>query len=124
MKKQKTARTVSLVLGLFLIAYALNQFLHFLPTGYGDMPEFARVYLDAVVTFLPALYIFEIIIGLMLLFHKWVPFIAVVLTPLSVNFLVFNFTNGDWNIISASFVAIMNLVLLFLYWEKYRPLFS
>lgn len=124
MKNKKTARIVSLVLGIFLIVYAVNEFLHFLPVGYGDMPDFARAYLDAVVTFLPALYIFEILIGLMLVFHKWVPFIAVVLAPLSVNFMIFNFTNGDWNIISASFVAIMNLVLLFLYWEKYRPLFS
>ena len=124
MKNKKTARIASLILGIFLIVYAVNQFLHFLPVGYGDMPDFARAYLDAVVMFLPALYIFEILIGLMLVFHKWVPFIAVVLAPLSVNFMIFNFTNGDWNIISASFVAILNLVLLFLYWDKYRPLFS
>lgn len=123
MKTTKLTLVVRIILGLFLIIYALNQFFQFLPTGYGKMPDFTREYLDAVVPFLPALYIFEIFIGIFLLLNIWTPFIAIVLAPLSVNFLIFNLANGDWNIISAAFVAISNLVLLIHYWPKYKPLF-
>jgi hypothetical protein len=47
-----------------------------------------------------------------------------VLAPLSVNFLIFNFANGGWNIISAAFVALLNLVLIYQCRERYKPLFS
>lgn len=123
MKPSRISLMLRIALGAFLILYALNQFLHFLPTGYGQMPDFTRDYLDAVAVFLPALYIFEILIGLFLLLNIWTPLIAIVLTPLSISFLIFNFANGDWNLISAAFVAILNLGLLILYWPKYKPLF-
>ena len=123
MKTSRINFVLRILLGAFLILYALNQFLHFLPTGYGQMPDFTRDYLDAVAAFLPALYIFEILIGLFLLLNVWTPMIAIVLTPLSISFLIFNFANGDWNLISAGFVAILNLGLLLVYWPKYKPLF-
>ncbi len=123
MEKSKLTRGVSIILGIFLIVYAANQFLHFFPTSYGRMPDFTRDYLDAILPFLPALYIFEIIVGIFLIFNIWIPFIAIVLAPLSINFLIFNFANGDWNMLSAAFVAVLNLVLIYQYWPKYKPLF-
>ena len=112
-------------LGLFLIVYALNQFLHFLPSGYTEMPEEARDFLDAVVMYLPLLYMLEIITGLFLIFDKWSAFILVVLFPLSVSFLIFTFANQDlsetW---PALLVAGLNITLLTLGREKYKPLFD
>ena len=122
--KNKIYRTISIVLGLFLIVYAANHFLHFFSTSYGKMPEFSQDYLDAVAPFLPALYILEIIIGIMLIINKWVPFISVVLVPLSLSFLIFNFTNGGWNILSAAFVSLANLLILLHHREKFKPLFT
>lgn len=124
MKNSKTTRILSIVLGTFLIIYAANQFLHFLPSGYGKMPEFTREYLDAVLPFLPALYIFEIILGIAFITNKWVPFLVIILAPLSVNFLIFNFANGGWNILTAAFVAVMNLALIYQYRDRYKPLFK
>jgi hypothetical protein len=124
MKNSKTTRITSIVLGAFLVLYAANQFLHFLPSGYGKMPDFTRDYLDAVLPFLPALYIFEILLGLAFITNKWVPFLVIVLAPLSVNFLIFNLANGDWNILSAAFVALLNLVLIYQYRDRYKPLFK
>ena len=124
MNNSKTTRIISIVLGTFLIIYAANQFLHFLPSGYGKMPDFTRDYLDAVLPFLPALYIFEIILGIAFITNKWIPFLVIVLAPLSVNFLIFNLANGGWNIISAAFVAILNILLIYQYRERYWPLFS
>ncbi len=124
METSKFTRIISIILGAFLIIYAVNQFLHFFPTSYGEMPDFARQYLDAIASFLPALYIFEILVGIFLVFNIWIPFISIVLAPLSINFLIFNFANGGWNIVTAAFVAVLNLILIYQYWGKYKPLFK
>ena len=109
-----TSKWMRIVLGLFLIVYALNQFLHFLPTSYGQMPEKAMNFIDAVVMYLPLLYVFEIIIGLLLVFNIWSGLIYIVLFPLSVSFMFFMFTNGDLNETwPALFVAGLNVALYF-----------
>jgi putative oxidoreductase len=114
-----------IILGIFLIIYALNQFLHFLPTSYGQMPEDSKYFIDAIAIYLPYLYIFEIVIGLFLVINKWTPFIVIVLFPLSVAFLIFIMTNNDiskfW---PAIVVAILNIILLMNNSKKYKPLFS
>lgn len=119
------SKWLRIFLGLFLIVYALNQFLHFLPTGYTEMPEDARNFLDAVVMYLPLLYVFEIITGLFLIFNKWSAFILIVIFPLSVSFLFFMFANQDlsetW---PALIVATVNIILLFNERETYKPLFK
>lgn len=126
MKKNETLINVlRIVLGLFLIVYALNQFLHFFPTSYGNMPEDARDFIDAVVIYLPFLYVFEILIGLLLIFNKWTAFILILLFPLSVSFLIFHFSNKDMmEMWPALVVALLNVILLLNEKEKYIPLFS
>ena len=123
--KSNIYKWARIVLGLFLMIYALNQFLHFLPTSYGQMPEDSRYFIDAIAMYLPYLYIFEIIIGLLLVINKWTPFIAIVLFPLTVSFLIFNMTNNDiskfW---PAVVVAFLNIILLINNSKKYKPLFS
>lgn len=112
-------------LGSLLVIYALNQFFHFFPVGYGQMPEAAREFIDSVVTYLPLLYFFEIIVGLLLIFNKWTAFILIVLFPLSVAFMIFNFANQDlaemW---PAIIVTVLNVLLMIESKEKYLPLFS
>lgn len=123
--KTTLSKWLRIFLGLFLIVYALNQFLHFLPSGYTEMPEEARDFLDAVVMYLPLLYMLEIITGLFLIFDKWSAFILVVLFPLSVSFLIFTFANQDlsetW---PALIVGALNIALLIDSREKYKPLFQ
>lgn len=121
----KTFSYLRIVLGLFLIVYALNQFFHFIPFTYGEMPENTRDFIDAVAVYLPYLYIFEILIGLFLIINKWAPFIIIVLFPLSVSFLIFNLSDNDLSKIwTALIVAILNITLLLAYKEKYKTLFS
>ena len=123
--KTGISKWIRTFLGLFLIIYALNQFLHFYPSGYGKMPEDARKFLDAVVMYLPFLYLFEMAIGALLILNKWTAFILIALFPLSVSFLIFMYTNQD---ISESWpalvVGILNAFLLFDNWERYKPLFE
>jgi len=122
MKTSKVNRVITIILGTFLVLYAVNQFIHIVPTGYGQMKDFTREFLDAVLPFLPALYLFEIVLGIILIVNKWVPFILILLAPLSVNFLIFNFFNGGWNLIPALFVSLLNLILLYKYRNLYKPL--
>jgi putative oxidoreductase len=123
--KTKMARGLRIFLGIFMIGYALNQFLHVFPTGYGEMPESARNFIDGVAIYLPALYVFEMLIGLFLILNKWSAFIQIVIFPLSMAFLIFMFANQDisetW---PALVVAAINIFLLLNDWEKYRPLFE
>jgi hypothetical protein len=112
-------------LGVFLIVYGLNQFLHFYPSGYGKMPDDARQFIDAVVIYLPILYVFEMLIGLFLIINKWSAFILVVLFPLSVSFLIFMYANQDFSESwSALLVALLNIALLIGEREKIAPLFK
>ncbi|HRV56279.1 MAG TPA: hypothetical protein P5264_12150, partial [Mangrovimonas sp.] len=67
--KTNFSKWLRILLGLFLIVYGLNQFFHFIPSTYGQMPENTRSFIDAVVEYLPYLYIFEILIGLFLLLN-------------------------------------------------------
>jgi hypothetical protein len=118
----KALRTI---LGLFLIFYALNKFFHFLPSSYGAMPEITKDFLDAVAGYLPALYIFEIVIGLFLVFNKWTSFVLIVLFPLSASFLIFSISNGEFSKAwPAIVVALLNIILILRRREMYKPLFN
>jgi len=123
--KENTSKWLRIILGIFLIIYALNQFFHFFPTSYGQMPESAKDFIDAVAIYLPALYVFEIGIGLFLIADRWTAFILIVLFPLSVAFMIFMFANGEisetW---PALFVATLNVILLVNDREKYKSLFA
>jgi uncharacterized membrane protein YphA (DoxX/SURF4 family) len=126
MANQGTLKTgARILLGVFLVLYGLNQFFHFLPTSYGAMPEDARDFIDGVAIFLPYLYIFEIIVGILLIFNFWTAFILIVLFPLSVSFLIFHFSNSDPGMMwPAIIVAGLNIYLLLTEREKYQPLFA
>ncbi len=124
-KNDTTFTIVRTALGLFLILYALNRFFHFLPSSYGAMPEITENFLDAVASYLPALYIFEIIIGLFLIFNKWTPFILIVLFPLSVAFLIFSISNGEFSKAWPAFVvAAINIILIVRRRDIYKSLFT
>lgn len=124
-KPRPIFKLLRILLGLFLILYALNKFLHVVPTGYGDMPEVAQHFLDSIAAYLPFLYMFEIVVGIMLVINKWKTFWYIVLFPLSVSFLMFSIINEDvlemW---PALFVALANVILLASRKEKYETLFD
>lgn len=123
--KTNTSKWFRILLGLFLIIYALNQFLHFLPTSYGIMPENTRDFIDSVAAYLPYLYVFEIIIGVFLIINKWSAFLIIVLFPLTISFLIFNLSNNDIvKIWPTLVVAFLNIALIIINKKKYKPLFT
>ena len=124
-ENRKNLNILRMILGVFMIAYALNKFFHVIPSQYGDMPENARYFLDAIVMYLPYLYIFEIIAGLLLILNKWSLVILIILFPLSVAFMMFSIINNDFKeMLPAILVALLNVILLFSNWDRLKPLFA
>ena len=118
-----TSNWLRIILGLFIMIYGLNQFLHIFPTSYGRMPEEAREFLDSIVNYLPFLYIFEILIGILLIFNKWTSLVLIVLFPLTIAFVMFVITNKDMSEMwQAGIAALLNILLIYDRREKYLPL--
>ncbi len=112
-------KIIRITLGLILLLLGLNKFLEIVPTPAGNfIASFGQVdYIFPVVGFL------EIIIGGMLLFKKWVAFMLVILAPICVNILLFHFYLDFSGAFLAVFVAILNGILIYKYWNQYKPLF-
>ena len=89
------------------------------------MPQDTRVFLDAVVNYLPFLYVFEIVIGILLVFDKWSSLLLIMLFPLSVSFAIFIIANKNlemgWQ---ALIVILLNVILLIDRRAVYKPMLN
>ena len=72
----------------------------------------------------PLVGVLEVFIGLMLLLKKWVPFVIILLAPISVNILLFHLFLELPGVAVALLIAIFNGILIYKHWKLYRPLFS
>jgi len=121
-------------LGLMLLLFGFNKFFWFLQdfdfTGY---PE--AEYLFNSLRFSGAEptgkgYIMnlvgatEVIVGLLLVLRKWVPFALVMLVPISINIVAFHLFVNLPNIGPALLVAVVNGYLMYKNWGAYKLLFS
>ncbi|MFT5102483.1 MAG: putative oxidoreductase [Candidatus Latescibacterota bacterium] len=121
-------------LGLLLLAFGLNKFFWYMPdfdfTGYleaqylfdalrfsGDDPEASKGYIMGLVG------VIEVVVGLFLLFRKWVPFALVMLVPISINLVCFHAFVNLPNIGPAILVAVLNAYLMYKNWDAYRSMF-
>lgn len=117
-------KIIRFILALLLILIGANKFFHFIPPP--DVPDDASQFmgsLQATGYILPALGIVEICIGLMLMFNKWVAFAVLALIPISINVLLYHLFLDIPHIGIAALVAIINFILIYKLWPKYRPLF-
>jgi len=121
----KFTMIVRIVLGLLLVIFGSNKFLHFIPmdSPTGDAGAFMNS-LDATGYIFPAVGILEVFIGLMLLLKKWVPFVIILLAPISINILLFHLFLDIPGVSVALLVAIFNGILIYKHWKLYRPLFN
>ena len=114
-----------ILLALVLIVFGLNEFIGIIPKP--ELPTEAADFMNSlkatgyVLYFLGAL---EVLIGLLLLLKKWVPFALLLLVPISVNILMFHMFLDLPNIYKALGVAVLNTILVYKYWKAYRPLFQ
>lgn len=118
-------KIVRILLGLILIAFGVNKLYAFIPLPQPS-PQAADFLSSLASTgyVLTVIAVFEIIIGLLLLFKKWVPFALLVLVPLSLNILLFHLFLDVPSIGTAIVVVVLNGILLYKYRRKYSALFA
>ncbi len=117
-----------LALGLLLLVFGVNKFVEFLPPFDFKQDVDAAALFQA---FFDSGYILpglvgglEIVVGLLLVTKKWVPFALVALVPISVNIVLFHAVLNPANIGPALGVAIINVYLISKNWNHYKPMFS
>jgi len=113
------------ILALALLVFGSNKLFSYIPIF--DMPPAAANFMDSLEATGYVLYVvavLEIVIGLLLLFNKWVPFALLLLAPISFNIFLFHVFLDVSDIWVAIVVVIINIILIYKYWKSYRPLFQ
>jgi len=124
-RNRKLVRTVQIIFGIVLIIFALNLLFQFMPG-----PQFG----DDGNNFLGALaasgYIFQVMAliwivgGLFFILDKFSPLGAVIIFPISLNIILFHlFFNEFASIPVGLIIFLVNIYLLYVHWNIYRPMF-
>ena len=108
---------VRIVLGIILVVFGSNKFLHFLPLP--PAPE-----LENIEYIIPVVGVLEVFIGVMLLLQKWVAFVLILLAPISINILLFHLLLNIPGVTVAFLVVLLNGILIYKRWKYYSPLFA
>ncbi len=121
----KVTMALRIVLGLILIIFGANKFIGFMPTP--DLPDLAGNFMGALANtgyMFPLIGLVEVIVGLLLVSNKWVAFALVLLAPVAVNMVLFHLKLAPGGIAPAALVTILNVILIYANWNKYKPLFN
>ncbi len=120
----KFTSIVRVVLGIVLVVFGSNKLIDFLPMELptGAAGEFMSS-LHATGYIFPVVGVLEVVIGILLLTRKWVPFALILLAPLSINILLFHLFMDLPGLGVALAVTLLNTILIYKHWRVYRPLF-
>lgn len=118
-------KIVRILLGIMLVIFGANKFLHFIPmeAPTGSAGEFMNS-LGATGYIFPVVGVLEVLIGIMLLIKKWIAFALILLAPISINILLFHLFLDIPGIGGALLIAILNGILIYKHWMQYKPLFQ
>ena len=124
MTESKVAMIFRYILALALVFFGLNGFF-----GFMTPPEMAAAgtsffgALFATGYMLPFMNIVFLVVAVMLLLNKWVPFALVLLAPIMVNVVLFHifleFSTGLFGFV----VGFINLYLMIVHADSYRSMF-
>ena len=117
-------KVLRFILALGLLVYGINKFFGFMPIP--ELPENGSSFMSSLRAtgyVLPLVGVLEIIIGLLLLFNRSVPFALLLLAPISANIILFHIFLDLPGIGVALVIAVLNIVLIYKHWLVYKPLF-
>lgn len=120
----KLTMILRIFLGLILVVFGANKFFGFMPSM--ELPEGAMALMDAMVKsgyLLKLVGITEIVAGLLLLVNKWTSFALIILAPVSLNMALFHLFLAPASIGPAAVVTLINAVLIYDNWSKFKILF-
>ncbi|WP_445453583.1 DoxX protein [Flavobacterium sp. 25HG05S-40] len=117
-------KIVRIVLGVALVVFGANKFLHFIPmeAPTGSAGDFMNS-LGATGYVFPIVGVLEVMIGILLLMKKWVAFALILLAPISINIVLFHLFLDIPGSPFALLILIFNTILIFKHWQQYKPLF-
>ena len=120
----KVVLVLRIIFGLFLITFGMNKFLNFMPPM--EMGEAAGNYFGALMSTktLMLVAIVEIAAGLSLLLNKYAALMMLILMSVSINAVLFHATLEPGTIPPALAMLILNIVMLFVYKDKYKELLN
>ena len=118
----KVFMVLRILLGLFVLVFGLNKFLHFIPME--EMSADGGAYFGALMNTktLTLVAIVEIVAGIALIFNKFGALLALILMSISVNAVLFHATLEPGSIAGALVFLILNILVLYGYKDKYEEL--
>ncbi len=121
----KLTLVLRLLLGLLLVVFGANKFIEFLPPFDYSANEAAGQFFGTLANnyVIKTVGLVEVIVGLLLLLGRAVPFALVLMAPISVNIILYHATLDPANIGPGAFVFIVNAVLMFAHKDAYKALF-
>ncbi|NCP20964.1 MAG: DoxX protein [Flavobacteriales bacterium CG03_land_8_20_14_0_80_35_15] len=120
----KLSMILRILLGLILVVFGANKFLDFMP--HMEMPEAAGNFMGAMMAtgyMLKLVGATEVVIGLLLIAKKAVPFALMVLAPVALNMVLFHLFLAPAGIVPAAVVTLLTIVLIYDNWNSYKSLF-
>ena len=111
-----------ILLGLFVLVFGANKFLHFIPDFEieGDALNYFTALSQSQTLTLVA--IVEIASGLALIFNKWGALMAFILMSVSVSAVLFHLTLDPVNSAGALVLLVLNALVLIGYKDRYKDL--
>lgn len=116
-----------ILLGLPLVVFGLNGFLSFIPPPPEPLPEKAMAFAGALVEsgyMMPLIGITLLVVGVLLLIHRWVPLALILLAPFLVNSICFHAFLERSGLGIVMVFVVLELYLAWCYRSAYRPLFQ
>jgi len=120
----KLTMVLRILLGLILFVFGANKFFHFLPMPpmEGAPAEFMGALGNTGYMF-PLIALTEVVAGALLLLNKWVGLALIFAAIISVNIVAFHLALDPAGVGLAAVVAILNIVLMYANWKKFKTLF-
>ncbi|MFT6844939.1 MAG: putative oxidoreductase [Flavobacteriales bacterium] len=121
--ESKLAKISRYLLGLMLLLFGLNKFLHFIPTPpmEGGSLDFMTA-LMGTGYMLPLIAVVEIVVGILLVLNRFVPLALVLMAPVSLNIIMFHLFLDPASIAGGALVTLLNLYLLIAHKAKYNSM--
>lgn len=113
-----------ILLGLIFLVFGLNGFLNFLPAP--PMPEAAGAFAGALAAtgyMFPLIKGIEVLVGILLLANKAVPFALLLLAPITVNILLFHGVLAPAGLALPVVILLLHVYLASTHKAVYKPLF-
>ena len=130
-KRKSFARYLPIIarvlMGVCLLVFGLNGFLHFIPEPKNPMPEGAMAFAGAL---MKAGYMFpmvmgtQLLVGVLLLLNRFVPLALALLAPVIVNIVAFHIFLAPSGLGLALVVFALELYLAWAYRSSYRSMLN